>query len=256
MGKIGRYTRHMLLPEIGKNGQNRLLKSSAVVIGCGALGSITLNMLVRAGVGRVRAVDRDVVELNNLHRQTLFDEKDIGKPKAIVAAEKLRKVNSEIRIDSVVKDVDHSNIENLIKDMDIVLDGTDNMETRFLINDACVKHGISWIYCGAVGTYGMTMNIIPNKTPCFRCVFPTLKAGVLPTCDTVGVLNTVPAIMGAIESTEALKVLLEKNVSTKLLICDVYKQNFSFVKVRKKKNCECCAKQNFEFLNPEKIVPL
>lgn len=203
--------------------------------------------------GKVRAVDKDVVELNNLHRQMLFDEKDIGKPKAIVAAEKLRKVNSEIRIESVVKNVAHSNIENLIKDTDLVLDGTDNMETRFLINDACIKHDIPWIYCGAVGTYGMTMNIIPNKTLCFRCVFPTLKAKVLPTCDTVGVLNTVPAIMGAIESTEALKILLGKNVSPKLLICDVYKQIFHLSRLGKRRNANAVLNRTLSFLTQKKL---
>lgn len=195
-----------------------------------------------------------MVELNNLQRQILFDENDVGLPKALVAAEKLRKVNSEVKVESVVDDVNHENIENIIRNMDVVLDGTDNMLVRFLINDACVKHSIPWVYGGAIETQGMTMNIIPGETPCFRCVIQNLpEAGSLPTCDTVGVLNSIPAIIASIESTEALKILLNKdNINRNLLVYNVWNHDFYSIKIRRRKDCECCVKHDFEFLNAEK----
>ena len=165
-----RYSRQILLKNIQRDGQEKLAKSHVVIIGCGALGTTIANNLARSGIGHIRIIDRDLVELNNLQRQNLFDEEDIGFPKASNAAKKLRKINSDIKIDCIVDDVNHENIENIIKDMDVVLDGTDNMLIRFLINDACVKRGIPWVYGGAIQTQGMTMNIIPSQTPCFRCV--------------------------------------------------------------------------------------
>jgi len=248
-----RYSRQILLKNIQEDGQKKLAKSNVVVIGCGALGTTIANNLVRSGIGHVKIVDRDIVELNNLQRQNLFDEDDIGLPKASTAAEKLEKINSDIKIDYVVDDVNHRNIERIIKNMDMVLDGTDNMLIRFLINDACVKHGIPWVYGGAIETYGMTMNIIPDKTPCFRCVVHDLpEAGLLPTCDTVGVLNSIPCIIASIQNTEAIKILLDKNINKNLLTYDVWNHDFHSIEVKRKKDCVCCVKHNFEFLNAEK----
>jgi adenylyltransferase/sulfurtransferase len=248
-----RYSKQIILKNIKEEGQKRLANSRVAIIGCGALGSTIANNLARSGVGYIRIVDRDIVELGNLQRQNLFDENDIGTPKAIAAAKKLKKINSGIKIEPIVEDVTHENIENIIKNMDVVLDGTDNMLTRFLINDACIKHRIPWIYGGAIETYGMSMNIIPYETPCFRCVFQKLpESGSLPTCDTVGVLNTIPVIIASIESTEALKILLGKDFNRCFLIYDVWEHNFSAIKINKRRNCECCAKNNFEFLNAEK----
>jgi len=248
-----RYSRQTLLKSIQKEGQKKLANSHVVVIGCGALGTTIANNLARSGIGHIKLIDRDIIELNNLQRQNLFNEHDVGLPKASIAAEKLKDVNSEIKIDSVIDDVTHKNIENLIKDVDVVLDGTDNMLVRFLINDACVKHNIPWVYGGAIETYGMTMNIIPNKTPCFRCIIPDLPdAGLLPTCDTVGVLNSIPTIISSIQSTEAIKILLKKDVNKDLLIYDVWSHDFQKIRIKKKKHCECCGKHNYEFLNAKK----
>jgi len=197
MSEPSRYSRQTLLPEIGLDGQEKLLASSAAVVGCGALGTVVAGTLVRAGVGRVRVIDRDCVELNNLQRQVLFDEGDVarGLPKAIAAAEKLRKANSHVAVEAVVADVNPDNVERLIGDMDLVMDGTDNFETRFLLNDACVKHDLPWVYGAVIATYGMTRTIVPHRTPCFRCLLTEMPApGSTPTCDTVGVLRTYPKI--------------------------------------------------------------
>jgi molybdopterin/thiamine biosynthesis adenylyltransferase len=251
MGINERYSRQYLLKHISNQGQKRLADSRVVIVGCGALGTVIADHLVRSGVGYIRLVDRDLVELSNLQRQILFDETDVGKPKAVAAATTLQRINSEITIESVVDDVNHSNVEHIIKKMNVVLDGTDNMLVRFLLNDACVKQKIPWIYGGAVETFGMTMNIIPQTGPCFRCVVPVIPdVGSLPTCDTVGVLNTIPAIIASIQSTEALKILLGKeNISKNLLMYDVWQQDFQVVKINKKDDCECCGKHHFEFLN-------
>jgi adenylyltransferase/sulfurtransferase len=245
-----RYSRQILLKNIKEEGQAKLAKKKVGVIGCGALGTTIANNLVRAGIGYLRVVDRDIIELNNLQRQNLFNENDIGSSKAGVIAEKLRKINSEVRIESIADDVNYENVEKIIKDMDIVLDGTDNMLVRFLINDACVKNNIPWIYGGAIETYGVTMNIIPHETPCFRCLIHDLpETGSLATCDTVGVLNTIPAIIGSIQSTEALKILLGKDINKGLLSYDVWIQSFNNIEIKRRDDCKCCIKHDFEFLN-------
>jgi len=248
-----RYSRQTLLKNIQKDGQKKLAKSRIIVIGCGALGTTIANNLVRSGIGHIKLVDRDIIELNNLQRQNLFNENDVGLPKASSAAENLKEVNSDIKIEYVIDDVTHKNIESLIKDVDVVLDGTDNMLVRFLINDACIKHNKPWVYGGAIETYGMTMNIIPNKTPCFRCIIQDLPAaGLLPTCDTVGVLNSIPTIIASIQSTEAIKILLKKEINKDLLIYDVWSHDLQKIKIKKKKHCECCSNHKYEFLNAEK----
>ncbi len=246
--KENRYSRQVLLPEIGSKGQKAIGGSSAVVIGCGALGTHALSFLVRAGVGRVRVVDRDIVEESNLQRQTLFSEEDVGRAKAKVAEERLREVNSEIEIRGDVLDLNHANIQAVVKGATVVLDATDNMDTRFLVNDACVKLGIPWIYAGAVGTTGMVMPIVPEG-PCLRCVFPTPpQPGELPTCDTVGIVNTLPAIVAALETTEAFKIMMGKEPTKELAFIDAWLGDLQRIKVRKNHECECCGKKNFEFL--------
>jgi len=255
---LERYSRQILLSEIGKDGQEKLLSSAIAVIGCGALGTVIANSLVRAGVGRVKIVDRDYIELNNLQRQVLFDEEDIAKglPKAIAAAEKLRKVNSQVEIEPVMADVNPDNVEEIIADVDLVLDGTDNFETRFLINDACVKHDIPWI-CGAViGTWGMTMSIIPHQTLCFRCFLSKMPApGTTPTCDTVGVLGSAVNIVASLEVTEAIKLLIGKKeeLHGKLFFVDVWAGTWEHVEVTKAPSpCPTCDLGHFEFLEAKR----
>ena len=252
-----RYSRQVILPNIGEEGQKTLLKSRVAIIGCGALGTVVANNLVRAGVGKISIIDRDFVELNNLQRQILFDEDDMGIPKAVTAAEKLKRMNSDVEIEAMVKDLNHMNAEKIMSGVDLVLDGTDNMQTRFLINDVCVKSKIPWIYTAAVGTYGMMMTIVPGKTPCFRCFLPDVpEPGSLPTCDTAGVLNTIPVIIASIESTEAIKILLKENITTNaesnLIFYDVWSNTFEKIAVMRDKRCRCCDEHKFDFLNAEK----
>ena len=205
-----RYSRQILFKGIGREGQDRLRNSRAAIIGCGALGSAQAEALARAGVGRLRILDRDFVEASNLQRQTMFTERDAADrlPKAIAAAKHIAEINSEIRVEPEIVDVNHTNIERLIKDCDVVLDGTDNFGTRYLINDACVKHEINWIYGAAVGSYGVTMTVRPHSTPCLRCVFEEPPpAASAPTCDTAGVIMPIISIVASVQVSEALKLL-------------------------------------------------
>lgn len=247
-----RYSRQVLLPEIGAKGQKALGESTAVVIGCGALGTHALSCLARAGVGKVKVVDRDIVEISNLQRQTLFDEGDVGRAKAKVAEERLRRVNSEIEIVGEVIDLSFANILRVVRGATVVVDATDNMDTRFLVNDACVKLGIPWIYAGAVGVTGMVMPIVPGG-PCLRCVFPSVpQPGELPTCDTVGIVNTLPAMVAALEITEAFKVMQGKAPSKDLAFLDIWQGDIQRIKIKRNPKCECCGKHNFEFLQARK----
>jgi len=251
---LKRYSRQILLPGVGEEGQRKLLSSAVAVIGCGALGTVIANTLVRAGVGKIRIVDRDYIELNNLQRQILFDEEDIarGLPKAIAAAEKLRKVNSDVQIEPLVTDVNPDNVEEIIADVDLVLDGSDNFETRFLLNDACVKHDIPWVYGGAIVTHGMTMAIIPHRTPCFRCFLPKMPPpGSTPTCDMVGVLNTVVNIVASLETTEGLKILMGREVELhgRLIYVDAWKGTMERLELEKRDGlCPTCDLGQYEFL--------
>jgi len=205
-----RYSRQILFSGIGKEGQGRLTESRALIIGCGALGSAHAESLARAGVGRLRIADRDFVESSNLQRQTMFTESDAEErtPKAIAAANHIRQINRDIEVEPEIADVNNSNVEQLIKDCDVVLDGTDNFATRYLINDACVKHEVNWIYGAAVGSYGVTMTIRPHQTPCLRCVFEEAPpAASAPTCDTAGVIMSIISVVAAVQVAEALKLL-------------------------------------------------
>ena len=205
-----RYSRQILFNGIGEEGQRRLLAARVLIVGCGALGSAHAESLARAGVGHLRIVDRDFVEPSNLQRQTLFTESDAEKrlPKAIAAANHLQEINSEIEVEPHILDVNYSSIEQLIADCDVVIDGTDNFATRYLINDACVKHNTNWIYGAAVGSYGVTMTIRPHQTACLRCVFEEAPpAASAPTCDTAGVIMPIINIVSAVQISEAVKLI-------------------------------------------------
>ncbi len=236
-----RYSRQTLFDKVGEQGQEKLLASRVVIIGTGALGGNIANLLARSGVGFILLVDRDIVELNNLQRQPVFDEGDVGSSKAEVMAHKLSRVNSDIRIMSRVLEVDASNIEEIIKEADIVLDGTDNVETRYVINDACVRMGISWIYGGVVKAEGMTMSIIPGSTPCLRCVLPKIpEPGSTQTCNEVGIINGIPAMIASMQVTEALKYLMGKEVSKGLALIDLWERKMEVVEIDRNPNCPVC----------------
>jgi adenylyltransferase/sulfurtransferase len=250
----------MRVPGIGKAGQQRILNSRVTLCGCGALGTVLANTLVRAGVGHVRVVDRDFVEPSNLQRQVLFDESDVtgNLPKAEAAAAKLRAINSTVQIESVVADIDRTNIEELCRDADLILDGTDNFEVRYLINDVAVKLGKPWVYGGAVGSEGMTMTILPNETPCLRCVFEASPGpGEVGTCETAGVLAPIVTIVASFQAAEALKILAGKAdaINRELFILNVWENTSRRVKIAplqgRKGKCPCCALRQFEWLEGE-----
>jgi molybdopterin-synthase adenylyltransferase len=252
-----RYSRQILFGGIGREGQRRLQGSRAVVIGCGALGSAQTEALARAGVGRLRIVDRDFVEASNLQRQTMFTESDARErlPKAIACAKHVAEINSDIATEPKVVDVNHSNVERLIKDCDVVLDGTDNFATRYLINDACVKNQVNWIYGAAVGSYGVTMTIRPHVTPCLRCVFEEAPpAAAAPTCDTAGVIMPIISVVAAVQVSEALKLLTEQteDLHNSLMQFDVWRNEWRRITLREPSlDCPTCALGRFETLQAE-----
>jgi len=250
---LDRYSRQTLFTPIGKQGQERLHAASVTVLGCGALGTVLANNLCRAGVGRLVIADRDYIEMSNLQRQILFDEDDVTKhlPKAIAAAEKLRKINSDVHVEALVEDINADGIEALVQASDLVLDATDNFETRYLLNDVCIKYGRPWIYSGVIASYGVTMNIVPGDTPCLRCVFPAMPLpGTTPTCDTAGVLNGVVGAITGIASTEALKLLLKsEKVSRAMLWLDVWENTFERIELPRQPDCPACGLHHYEFLD-------
>ncbi len=254
---IDRYSRQVLFNGIGTEGQRRLGESRALIIGCGALGSAQAESLARAGVGRLRIADRDFVEFSNLQRQTMFTESDARErlPKAIAAANHIGEINSEDEVEPEIVDVNHSNIERLIQDCDVVLDGTDNFATRYLINDACVKHKVNWIYGAAVGSYGVTMTIRPDVTPCLRCVFPEPPpAASAPTCDTAGVIMPIISVVSAMQVTEALKLLTAQrpDLHQSLMQFDVWRNEWRRVRLSEKApDCPTCALRRFDSLDAE-----
>lgn len=252
-----RYSRQILFQQIGKSGQEKLLNSRVLLVGCGALGASHAEILARAGVGFLRIVDRDFVELSNLQRQTLFSESDALNrlPKAVAAKNRIAEINSEIQVEAVVADVNNSNVESFVKDVDLVLDGTDNFQIRYLINDACVKNKKTWIYGAAVSGYGTTMTIFPSETPCLRCIFEEMpNAGSAPTCDTAGVIQPIITSISAIQTTEALKILSgnRDKLHKSLMQVDVWENEWRKIKLGfRNEDCEACAKRNFEFLEAE-----
>lgn len=248
-----RYLRQIIFPGIGEAGQAKLLAARVLVAGCGATGSVIASTLARAGVGFLRIADRDFVEMSNLQRQLLYDEADVTAhtPKAAAAAARLRAINSSIQILPHVVDVHADNIEELIADVDLVLDGTDNFETRYLINDACVKLGKPWIYGGAVSSYGASMTILPGESACFRCVFPHAPPpGTLPTCDTAGVIGPIVNLIGSFVSSEALKFITGSGERNRgLFNADVWENTFELFEIARRADCACCGKRQFGFLD-------
>lgn len=252
-----RYSRQILFAGIGKDGQRKLLNSRVLIVGCGALGAAQAEILARAGVGKLRIVDRDFVEFSNLQRQILFSEQDAKErlPKAVAAKKRIAEINSEIGVEEIVADVNYSNIENLIKDCDLILDGTDNFQTRYLVNDACVKHDKIWIYGAAVSSYGVTMTIQTGKTPCLRCVFEEMPpAGSAATCDTAGVIQPIISIVTAVQTTEALKILTGNcsKLHNSLMQFDVWQNEWRKIKLGKPQaDCLACGQRKFENLEAE-----
>ncbi len=253
-----RYEKQINYEKIGYKGQERLQDSKVLIIGCGALGTVVANNLVRMGVGYIRIVDRDYVELTNLHRQILFDEEDleVEMPKAIAAEKKLRKINSDITVEGLVKEVNSRTIEDFIEGMDCIVDCTDNFKTRFLINDVAFKHHLPWIYGGALGSSGMMKVFIPEeKSGCLQCMIPKPPdSGSLPTCDTAGVVNTLTGVVASLESNEALKVLLGYNeeVEKDLLFMDLWDNTFKKIPQQKNEHCPCCVKEEYIYLKDKK----
>ncbi len=251
-----KYSRQILFAELGEEGQQRLVESAAVLVGCGAIGTAVANLMARAGVGRLRVIDRDFVELSNLQRQTLFDEADArdALPKAVAAERKLRAVNADVRVEGIIGDLTPKNAEELLTGFDVILDGTDNFETRFLMNDAAVKLGVPWIYAAAVASYGLTMTIIPGESACFGCLLNSRAGeGWNETCDTVGVLGSIVGVIASLEAAEATKILAGRRdaLHGRLLSGDVWTGRFQAVRVERSPECRACGKRDFTYLAGE-----
>lgn len=245
---LERYSKQLLFAGIGEAGQQRLLKSRALVCGCGALGSVLAETLVRAGVGLLRIVDRDFVELSNLQRQVLFDESDIAErlPKSIAAAEKLKRINSSVTVEPIVADVDHTNIRQLVEGMDLILDGSDNFELRFLVNDASLDTGIPWIYAGVIGSHGQVMPIFPGESACLRCLIDRMPdPGSMETCDTAGVIGPAVQVVASLEAVDALKIFSGQRdkVARTLTYVDVWDgtvRHLNISELRDRGDCPAC----------------
>jgi len=251
-----RYSRQILFPAIGREGQQRLAAARIALVGCGATGSALLGLLARAGVGFIRVIDRDYVEPSNLQRQTLFDEQDAADalPKAIAAARQVARFNSEIKIEPHVADLRPENVAELLDGASLILDGTDNFETRYLINDFAVDRGLPWIYCAAVASYGVTLNVLPGETACLACIFPESPHGTVETCDTSGILNSAVNAVASIAATEALKLLVgaRDKVRRTLLSLDVWHNDHAEIGAAKPRpDCRCCAQRDFVHLAGE-----
>jgi len=253
---LNRYVRQIRYPPLGHEGQARLGQGRVLICGCGALGSMLANTLVRAGVGLVRIVDRDFIETNNLQRQMLFDEQDVADqlPKAVAAAQKLRRINSEIEVEGIVADVNPTNIEQFCDGIDVIVDGMDNFETRFLVNDLAVKRRIPWVYGGCLGAEGQTMTILPGETPCLRCLIQDCPPpGTMPTCDTAGILGPIVGVIASIEAIEAIKILSghREAISRSLSVVELWDSCMRQVDVsslRDQVDCPTCKRGEFPWL--------
>jgi adenylyltransferase/sulfurtransferase len=251
-----RYSRQILFPGIGAEGQQKLASGSVVIVGCGATGACAASLLARAGVGHLRIIDRDYVEPSNLQRQMLFDESDAAEslPKAAAAARKIAAFNSEIHVEAKVADLVPENVRSLLGEAHIILDATDNFETRYLINDFAVEQGRPWIYAAAVASYGVTMNILPGETACLACVFPTQPQGTVETCDTAGILNSAVNLIASIQATEAIKYLVgaRNQLRRSLLSFDVWSNDHAEIAAAKPRpDCPTCARREFPYLAGE-----
>ncbi len=253
-----RYSRQILFRGIGAEGQRRLAAGRVAIVGCGATGSALASLLARAGVGTLRIIDRDYVEASNLQRQSLFEEKDAAEslPKAIAAARKIAAFNSDISVEAQVEDLVPGNINVLLDGMDVIIDGTDNFETRYLVNDFAVKNFLPWIYAAAVGSYGVTMNVLPGKTACLACIFPETPQGMVETCETSGILNTAVNLVASIAATEAMKLLAGGEavgqLRKTLWSFDVWtNQHAEIAAAHPRAGCRACGGRNFVHLAGE-----
>lgn len=254
---LARYSRQILFAPLGLAGQKRLIHSRVTLLGCGALGSVLAGTFVRAGVGFVRIIDRDFVELHNLQRQMLFDEHDVSAnlPKAEAAARKLRRINSGVEVEAVVADANSGNLERLCEDVELILDGTDNFETRFLVNDVSVKLGVPWVYGACIGAEGLVLPILPRQTPCLRCIWEDAPPpGSSPTCDTAGVLAPIAGIVASLQALEGLKILAGKTdaLVRRLVTIDAWEGRIRQLDVQSAYddgNCPCCKQGRYEFLS-------
>jgi len=246
-----RFSRQAILPQVGEEGQRRLAGARVLVAGCGALGSHTASALLRAGVRRLVLVDRDLVEESNLHRVAAFTAADVGRPKAKALAARLWEVDPVAQIDVYVLHLGPREAEELVGKVDLVVDGLDNLETRYVVNDACVKHGVPWVYTAVLATYGMTMPILPDQGPCLRCLFPTPPPpGSLPTCATAGILGPVPQALAAFQAASAIQILLAapELVPGELLYVDLWARSVNNIRVARAQDCPTCRCRRFEFL--------
>src|SRR6202044_976312 len=254
-----KYSRQILFAGIGDEGQQKLLASSAVLAGCGALGTVVANLLVRAGVGRLRIIDRDFVEPSNLQRQTLFEEADAREalPKAVAAERRLRAINSDVQVEGVVADLTAENCAELLGGFQPVLDGTDNFQTRLLLNDAAISLGVPWIYAAAVGSYGVTMTIRLGETACLAYLLEGDKKsaalGAEATCDPAGVLNAAVGVIASVEAAEATKILAGKpeTLHRRLVSTDVWSGRFQSIRVARQPDCRACVRREFIYLAGE-----
>jgi adenylyltransferase/sulfurtransferase len=254
-----RYSRQIRFAGLGEEGQNRLLEARVAIVGCGALGSFQAGALARAGVGTLVLVDRDYVELSNLQRQWLYDEDDAadGRPKALAAANHLRKINSGCAIHPVVADLTAANIEDVLDGCALILDAVDNFETRYLINDFSVSRGVPWIYGAAIGSYGLTMPVIPSSTACFACVYPSPPAGAQPTCETAGVLAPITSIIASLQCADAMKLLTGADVKARIATVDVWTGAIRQIDMpARDPDCRVCAQRQFEHLQGRRRTPV
>lgn len=254
-----RYSRQILFAPLGEAGQHHLLDANVAIVGCGALGSFHVSLLSRAGVGNLTIIDRDYVEPSNLQRQMLFEESDAeaALPKAIAAARAVARINSGIKVNPLVADLTPRNIEEHLEGMDLVLDGTDNFETRYLINDFCLREEIPWIYGAAVGSYGLTMPIVPGKTACLRCIYPNPPSGAQQTCETDGVLGSITSAIAAIQAADAIRLLATGDVAHRITTMDVWKgQTRQIPLPDPDPNCPACARHQYEYLDGTRSAPI
>jgi adenylyltransferase/sulfurtransferase len=259
-GELDRYSRQIRFEPIGEHGQKAIRGASVCIIGCGALGSFQAESLARAGIGKLGLIDRDYVDFSNLQRQWLFDQRDAREetPKAVAAARRIAALNRDVQVAPVVTDVTPSNIEELTTGFDLMLDGTDNFETRYLLNDLSVKRGVPWIYGAAIGGYGVVMPIVPERGPCFRCIYPTAPTGILPTCDVNGIISSTTATVAAWQVALAIRLIVGwSEFECRIQSFDVWAGTSRFVKAGgRDPECPVCAKRDFRYLDGQRTSPV
>lgn len=243
-----------MLPQVGQSGQEKLRAATVAILGVGALGSSMAEMLARAGVGTLRIADRDYLEMHNLQRQSLYTEADVesGMPKAVAAARHLREINSEVKIETKVVDVTPENVLELVEGAAVVLDGTDNLQTRYLLNDACVARGVPWVYSGVVGVCGVGLTVVPGESACLQCLYPGAPpAGSIDTCDIAGILGPIAHLMASVAAAEAIKFVVGGTPARGLLAADMWVGSFDRIEIPRNSDCPACSMREFRYLNGE-----